>query len=1278
MSGSVYRDDKAPPPPPPPPPAPPLPPQRYGNRAASAIARFAQPFIYASRPPSPHGNAPLSHKALGSKSVARRSSSPASRTVAHKTGLPINAFDISPSRTHVVLAGREILKTVHVNDSSCVEDFNLRSSIIAYAATHDNSGGAISARHKDQLAATDVKWSHGKFDTTIATAAASGQIVIYDINRPGVELARLHEHSRQVHRIAFNPYQGALLLSGSQDATIRLWDLRALAREESAMACQSMHRYPGNNEGVRDLQWSPTEGVEFAAGTDNGVIQRWDLQKPNAPLLKVNAHEKTCYAIDWHPDGKHLASGGADKNVRVWDFSTADRRMKACWQLRAPKPVLNVCWRPASWKSEESSPGHWNCTQLATSYDHQDLRIHVWDLQRPSVPFREIDRYETSPSAMLWHSEDLLWSVGPEGIFTQSDINFASCRAKKQSTNTLTPAPDGSFAIFLERRSRRPFSEEPTDHHSTLGIERQSSSGDKLSSSYSATDGSLEEPSFLNSSIRARRRKAPSIRSSRSLAGTPPSIGSGGPVLRLDEAMRNAGPYRSAQVAAFGSIPGVFDSEAFDFLACHYWLTLRHNNGTDARVSESLPKACTHNANVAAQAGQYRLAQSWKILALALGKELEGRATRNLARRLMSPRAASASAKRDRLNLPSSNHVVLPSKANKSKFGVPSGPLKAPAQPPPEGGSNMATPLARPIPNASITMPMDSHRDDLDGRDRLELPGPVFGKRSPQKPSDTVSALSRLRSPSSPDEKPVDSDPSKGAATRSEVAGLDNIRPDPLHGGFRDIENQMSEKRTAMDNYRRMPRPLLRLEDSVQTISGNSLVPRFERHDSNESFQMFSASTDSSYRGRSEASSFASSQASGSSGPDPERWHPPLPSGYGQIPQRSTMSPSHERNGHSLQGSSVPLEDNLNRHPTTANIDKSAERPTLPTRVLHPEDTLTDIKRSQGNSAETIGNQEDRFIDSDFLPSADDPPLAHWAATSMLSPLINYHLNQLSDVQLPVHLIFLLGPYIKHDLPNTLITSVLLSYHSQLVSHQLYAQAAKLRHLSSDQYTEVAEHGTYGIDVGGAWCTSCNKSSKGGQMGFCSRCRGYWGDCPVCDGAGPALLLDGYHPSLATRSTEEHDRSSGSCWGWCQECGHGGHVACLRTWWDNVQDSEGACPTMGCMHDCVAGNRRAIFIKQKLDSKKTSAVKGDSWVVGESRAVGKAKDLISGGDRKENVILSDQRDTSSMKGKGGPLSMAAMGRAGSGGKKVRLLVPDGAPESDESRGGEVTSASAPS
>lgn len=60
----------------PPPPAPPLLPpqqqQQYGIRAANALVRFAQPFIYGSRPPSANGDRPTDPSLTGISPSDRR------------------------------------------------------------------------------------------------------------------------------------------------------------------------------------------------------------------------------------------------------------------------------------------------------------------------------------------------------------------------------------------------------------------------------------------------------------------------------------------------------------------------------------------------------------------------------------------------------------------------------------------------------------------------------------------------------------------------------------------------------------------------------------------------------------------------------------------------------------------------------------------------------------------------------------------------------------------------------------------------------------------------------------------------------------------------------------------------------------------------------------------------------------------------------------------------------------------------------------------------------
>ena len=1188
------------------------------------------------------------------------------KRTAHKTGLPIAALDISPARTHAILAGRDILKTIQVSGSTCAEDFNLRAAIIAYASTHHAAGGAISATHKDQLAATDVKWSHGKFDSTVATAAANGQIVVYDINRPGVEYARLHEHVRQVHRVAFNPHQGALLLSGSQDATVRLWDLRDLAGDRSILTARSQLQFPGNNEGIRDVKWSPTEGVEFAVGTDNGVIQRWDIRKPKVPILKVNAHDKTCHSIDWHPDGKHLVSGGADKNVSVWDFSSTDRRKKPCWQIRAPQAVLNVRWRPPCWNTEDANPGTWLCTQLATSYDNQDPRVHVWDFRRPFVPVREIDRYDAAPSAMLWHSENLLWSVGSAGVFTQTDINFEPIVSDRRSPNVVAMAPNGQIRFFSEKKARRRRSLQ--DAAEELLHRKIGGSAERLSGSQSLTDGSLEEPSLWSSSFKHRHRKAPGTVSLKSLTTTPPSAVSGGLVLKLDEAMQTDVIFHHAQAAANGRILGLFDEVAFKHLARHYRTPPVGSIATSHhQLHRELGTRFQENAVLAAQVNQYQLAQSWRILGFAIEKELASWScglapsdTQTVVSIDFGKRPSARNLNSDASNAAQGHGRDL----SVLDFEKARGTLKVPLAP--ENSSNMTTPLARPVPDTTADAAAKVHAEIPDGYD---LPGPAWEKQllphQTDVHSDSRHSNGLHASHRSETQKYAElTEPT--ISPRSSTLHSENTAGSLSRVGFPDMDHHLSERRVAMESYRAKPRPLLRLDEPMQLPRSLS-IPSLERHDSNESFPFFSASTDSSHRANSFVGSFGSSQESEKSDPAPKRFDHLT----GHQTERSYRD-VHETSRH---GPTLSVDPNSSLPRNTFNYSapalsvgkfvqaKDFSPPLRPSNIPSPIIHFEDMDQKQ--------KLEFPAVDSGVQPeSRHEPPSSplrqnsnhksSWTATSMLDPLITYHANDLSSSQLPANLLLQLGPHLSSSISPALILSILLSYHAQLDSLSLFPQAAHLRNLAHPVYPDVFNHGTYGITPGGPWCTVCQKPSKGDKPDFCERCKHRWADCPICDGEGP----------IPTHTTRDYGQvsfvgiqslqSSDSLWGWCQWCGHGGHVGCLQVWWANAEVSEGGCATAGCLHDCVAGTRRNELIKRKSDAKKVGAVRGDEWVVRESRAVERTRGLVGGEvSRVQNIKGQGQPRSKTVAAGQGPLSIGMMGRSASGGKKVRLLVPQG-------------------
>jgi WD40 repeat protein len=659
------------------------------------------------------------------------------------------------------------------------------------------------------------------YNTTIATAATNGWVVIYDLNRPGVEIARLHEHQRQVHKVAFNPHHGALLLSGSQDATVRLWDLRVM--KSDVMSFPSRTQFKGQSDGVRDLKWSPTDVVEFAFGTDSGVIQGWDSRNSKSAKLKIPAHDK-CTAIDWHPDGKHLLSAGLDKNLRVWDFSSDQRRQKPAWTLRTPHPILNARWRPPCWSGDDQGQGMWQCTQVITSYPKDYPTMNLWDFRRPYMPFREMSTSITAPTDMLWYSTDLLWSVGRDGVFHQTDVKFAPKTIERRPLTTFALSHTGEIVVFQQKRPRRRGSE--FDYAipglSFPGARRGSRSAPQNPEMLRSSADDTIDDSFLSSSYRKHHERTLSNRSIKSIGGTPPTLQEAGGVTKLSETLNeNKISHQPVQIAFRGILEGLPSFQAFSYLAQKYKTTALPENPT---VHDYLhvQKAFEQNALYAEKASNHRMAQTWRLFGSALQGEIIQRATHN-----KKVRVGLADAKLDpMLTLP--NVVEMETRRVRSaKLRVPVirgaevRGLQGAVQ---ESSSNVPTPIARPIQNSSLQM-AQRNIPNPDHGEKLSL-GPSFMSREPVLAADVSSLKSVGNVVATPDNNEIALPSFNGPRWYSSAADLD-------------------ERKAMAANYRAPPKLPLDFETPTKQSSAINIPPPLDRHNSDESFAMFSASSDS-------------------------------------------------------------------------------------------------------------------------------------------------------------------------------------------------------------------------------------------------------------------------------------------------------------------------------------------------------------------------------------------------------------------------------------------------
>ncbi|KAE8450724.1 hypothetical protein EG329_006069 [Mollisiaceae sp. DMI_Dod_QoI] len=1150
----------------------------------------------------------------------------ASQNTVYSAGAPIACLDRSSNGQRAVIAGPKVFKILRIDGSTISEDIDLRAAITSYATNHDPSAATA-----DQLNIRAVKWSHSSLDSIVVTASGNGRITIYDLNRggEGFEVARIQDHVRQVHKLAISPHKDNWLLSASQDGTVRFFDIRTPHLDRNGTTFGARRTFKCNADAVRDVKWSPSDGVEFACCTDGGVVQKWDLRRPTAPVLKITAHTSSCRSISWHPDGDHLVSGGADQTCHVWDMSKkADRHQKARYTFTTPAPISRVTWRPPCWSATAQGK---RAAQITIAYDdsssakNQSSSVHIWDLARSAMPFKEIEQWESAPTALLWNSRDLLWSTDKEGHFTQTDVAFVPKLIDRRSLSTFAFSPNGDVLMLLEERQTprrsRPFitSSEASPSFPHNG------SGPLLSVSRSDSDEDVVG-SFLGPRQRKGHRRRNSGRSAHSLSTTPPSATgiADNKVMSLDDAVKVTGTYKPQQVMAIGHAPSTTKRAVYQYFSNRYLLQMaKPSSPEDVAIDVRMTSIMEFYAKTAENVGYFRLAQTWRLLGYTMQLLLSRRAEYHRQNRLAVPDPSKASSK-----APSK----APSHAEQEKEAIsqsaPQSEIdeETPRKPPHghtrlesplhrgalsliaediESTSNVATPIVRPVRDhmahetrEAMHTPMTVEEDDLKlpeaAHPKTPSPIPVPGaKQSPDQPSSSVEGY--------------------------DFYGMESFSP-------------------VMDFVAPKRKQPLRLDYREQSSHPPRIQP--ERHDSGESFQMFSTSGDSqqgrfmssdgsdghSLR-REDSNALRDRVSEWESSQSPDMRH--RPSIDSTAPTQSDSSvgdhtPESPDIGRAAQNG-IPF--NPSSPPIFRIQEASAPSGTVARRIMTPPITGTASPRSFDKASE-VHSQDPNIIASDFYPWPADPSflISPIDPTVLVQRTIDFEV-QTSALHASIIILLLRSLLAPDAIDDLQASAILRQYHHRLTTMKLFNEAAMLRNICVPDYPIVFATAQEEVKIG-FFCTDCHKPIENDplipdSMWRCPRCQENIASCAIClsrDIDSPLPYPD------STSQEQSADELGSSMWFLCPGCGHGGHTSCLAAWhagpesFEGEEFSGGCCPLEGCLHPCLPGQWRETraeekkvrkekemdaLIKegQRLGIKTGRSVRRDQKEVGQSRAV---------------------------------------------------------------------------
>ncbi|CAG7851324.1 SubName: Full=Related to WD40-repeat protein (Notchless protein) {ECO:0000313/EMBL:CCA70723.1} [Serendipita indica DSM 11827] len=257
----------------------------------------------------------------------------------------------------------------------------------------------------------------------IVSGSDDKTIRLWDVST-GQQLGEpLRGHGEWIYAIAFSP-DGSSIVSGSRDKTIRLWD--AVTRKPLGEPLR------GHGSSIKAVAFSP-DGSRIVSGSDDTTIRMWDSVTGQALGGSLRGHEDGVYAVAFSPDGSSIVSGSRDKTLRIWDTVT---RKPLGEPLRGHKSSINaVAFSPDGSRIVSAS---------------KDATLRLWDAvtgQSLGSPLRghkfSIQAVAFSPdgSRIVSGSKDstlLLWDA-----ITGHSIG-EPLRGHRLGVQTVAFSPDGS------------------------------------------------------------------------------------------------------------------------------------------------------------------------------------------------------------------------------------------------------------------------------------------------------------------------------------------------------------------------------------------------------------------------------------------------------------------------------------------------------------------------------------------------------------------------------------------------------------------------------------------------------------------------------------------------------------------------------------------------------------------------------------------------------------------------------------------------------------------
>lgn len=152
----------------------------------------------------------------------------------------------------------------------------------------------------------------------------------------------------------------------------------------------------GHSEAVLVVAFSPDSQV-LATGGGDKEVRIWDMQTLT-PVQELKAHTSWVQVLSWSPDGKHLVSGSKDGVLAVWTHDGDYGNFKCKKHKAHTHYVSHVSWEPMHRNPQ--------CSRFVSA--SKDASLKVWNVSTGLE--RSLSAHQSCVTCVKWGGEGRIYS----------------------------------------------------------------------------------------------------------------------------------------------------------------------------------------------------------------------------------------------------------------------------------------------------------------------------------------------------------------------------------------------------------------------------------------------------------------------------------------------------------------------------------------------------------------------------------------------------------------------------------------------------------------------------------------------------------------------------------------------------------------------------------------------------------------------------------------------------------------------------------------------------